>query len=138
VGQPQSEAFGFWFVVYTWLIERVVKNDDYAMARPLRLEFAGALYHITSRGDRREDIYEEDADRLAILTLLDDVCDTYNWLCHAYCLMSDLSHRRVGQVFQGRYKAILVEKQSYLLEVRLNATSGLWQRVRDSPLCGAI
>ncbi|MEP5764848.1 MAG: transposase [Halieaceae bacterium] len=116
------------------------------MARPLRLEFAGALYHVTSRGDRREDIYEEDADRLAFLAVLDDVCNTYNWVCHAYCLMSNhyhllietpdanlskgmrqlngvytqcfnRSHRRVGHVFQGRYKAILVEKQSYLLEV---------------------
>ena len=116
------------------------------MARPLRLEFPGALYHVTSRGDRREAIYEEDTDRLAFLAVLDEVCDTYNWVCHAYCLMSNhyhllietpeanlskgmrqlngvytqsfnRSHRRVGHVFQGRYKAILVEKQSYLLEV---------------------
>jgi hypothetical protein len=44
------------------------------MARPLRLEFSGALYHVTSRGDRREAIYEEDADRLAFLAVLDEVC----------------------------------------------------------------
>jgi REP element-mobilizing transposase RayT len=116
------------------------------MARPLRLEFAGALYHVTSRGDRREDIYEEETDRLAFLAVLDDVCDIYNWVCHAYCLMNNhyhllietpdanlskgmrqlngvytqsfnRSHRRVGHVFQGRYKAILVDKHSYLLEV---------------------
>lgn len=116
------------------------------MARPIRLEFAGALYHVTSRGDRREDIYEDDADREAFLSLLSVVCESYNWTCHAYCLMSNhyhllletpdanLSkgmrqlngvytqkfnrlHNRVGHVFQGRYKAILVEKQSYLLEL---------------------
>lgn len=57
------------------------------MARPLRLEFAGALYHVTSRGDRREAIYEDDDDRLAFLSVLERVCDTYNWVCHAYCLM---------------------------------------------------
>ena len=116
------------------------------MARPLRLEFAGALYHVTSRGDRREDIYEADSDRESFLSILDNVCDTYNWVCHAYCLMSNHYHllietpdgnltrgmrqlngvytqtfnrmnRRIGHVFQGRYKAILVEKESYLLEL---------------------
>lgn len=116
------------------------------MARPLRLEFAGALYHITSRGDRREDIYEGDADRQAFLSVLASVCVQYNWVCHAYCLMSNhyhllietpdsnlakgmrqlngvytqlhnRTHGRVGHVFQGRYKAILVEKDSYLLEL---------------------
>jgi putative transposase len=56
------------------------------MARPSRLEFAGALYHITSRGNRRDDIYEND-DRQQFLQLLNDVCDTYNWECHAYCLL---------------------------------------------------
>ena len=109
------------------------------MARPLRLEFAGALYHITSRGDRREDIFECDSDRDAFLSILDKVCSTYNWVCHAYCLMSNhyhllietpdanlskgmrqlngiytqsfnRTHDRVGHVFQGRYKAILGRK----------------------------
>lgn len=116
------------------------------MARPLRLEFAGALYHVTSRGDRQEAIYEEDIDREHFLGVLAAVCDRYNWACHAYCLMtnhyhllietpdSNLSkgmrqlngvytqkfnrqHSRVGHVFQGRYKAILVDKNSYLLEL---------------------
>ena len=45
------------------------------MMRPLRLEFEGALYHVTSRGDRREDIYETDEDRLAFLDLLGAVCE---------------------------------------------------------------
>ena len=48
------------------------------MSRPLRLEFSGALYHITSRGDCREDIYDDDADRKAFLSVLDHVCDSYN------------------------------------------------------------
>ncbi|MCL5043314.1 MAG: transposase [Gammaproteobacteria bacterium] len=116
------------------------------MARPLRLEFAGALYHITARGDRRELIYEDDNDRLSFLALLSELCQQYQWVCHAYCLMgnhyhllletleANLSsgmrqlngvytqrhnrrHERVGHVFQGRYKAILVEKEGYLLEL---------------------
>ena len=116
------------------------------MTRPLRLEFEGALYHITSRGDRREDIYETDADRREFVSLLAEVCKTYNWTCHAYCLMSNHYHllietpeanlsrgmrqlngvytqqfnrrnQRFGHVFQGRYKSILVDKESYLLEL---------------------
>nr|WP_298145721.1 transposase [uncultured Pseudomonas sp.] len=116
------------------------------MARPLRIEFAGALYHITSRGDGREDIYLSDHDRELFLSVLDEVCQRFNWHCHAYCLMSNHYHllietpdanlvqgmrqlngvytqrfnqtqKRVGHVFQGRYKAILVEKDSYLLEL---------------------
>jgi REP element-mobilizing transposase RayT len=116
------------------------------MSRPLRLEFPGALYHITSRGNRMEPIYEDDEDRQQFLLLMDEVGNSYNWVCHAYCLMTNhyhllietpdanLSrgmrqlngvytqnfnrrHDRVGHVFQGRYKAILVEKQSYLLEL---------------------
>ena len=116
------------------------------MARPLRLEFTGALYHITSRGDRHEDIYEDDADRKAFTSVLGNVCKSYNWVCHAYCLMSNhyhllietpdanlsrgmrqlngvytqafnRAHGQAGHVFQGRYKAILVEKDSYLLEL---------------------
>lgn len=116
------------------------------MARPLRIEFAGALYHITSRGDRQEDIYHDDTDRNTFLELMAEVSERFNWVVHAYCLMSNhyhllvetpdanLSsgmrqlngvytqranrrHRRVGHVFQGRYTAIIVEKESYLLEL---------------------
>jgi putative transposase len=62
------------------------------MARPLRLEFAGALYHITSRGNRREYIFKDDEDRQHFLLLINQVCETYNWVWHAYCLMSNHSH----------------------------------------------
>jgi hypothetical protein len=60
------------------------------MARPLRIEFAGALYHLTSRGDRREAIYEDDADRQRFLDVLGEVVGRYNWICHTYCLMTTL------------------------------------------------
>jgi putative transposase len=116
------------------------------MARPLRIELAGGLYHVTSRGDRREDIYFDDADRVQWLRIVGDVCKRFNWVCHAWCQMTNhyhivvetpegnlsqgmrqlngvytqwinRTHDRVGHVFQGRYKAILVEKDSYLLEL---------------------
>ena len=116
------------------------------MSRPLRIEFPGGLYHVTSRGDRREDIFLDDGDRLQWLALLGHVCDRFDWRCHAYCLMSNhfhlvvetvqaslsagmrqlngvytqshnRAHGRVGHVFQGRFKAILVQRDSYLLEL---------------------
>ena len=116
------------------------------MARPLRIEYPGALYHVTSRGNARAPIYKADADRETFLDVLERVTERFNWLCHAYCLMDNhyhlmietpdgnlasgmrqLSgvytqrfnrrHKRVGHVFQGRYKAILVDRDSYLLEL---------------------
>ena len=116
------------------------------MARPIRIEYAGALYHVTSRGDRREDIYLNDADRTDWLEVLGQTCKRFNWVVHAYCQMSNhyhllvetvdgnLSkgmrqlngvytqhfnqrHGQVGHLFQGRYKAILVQQDNYLLEL---------------------
>lgn len=116
------------------------------MARPLRIEYAGAVYHVTSRGNARENIFQDDTDKELFLEVLGSVVRRYNWLCYAYCLMSNhyhllietpdanLSkgmkqlngvytqrynqrHKKTGHVFQGRYKAILVEKESYLLEL---------------------
>jgi REP element-mobilizing transposase RayT len=116
------------------------------MARPLRIELPGALYHITSRGDGREDIYRTDSDRRLFLAVLGDVCERFNWWGHAYCLMGNHYHLlmetpdanlskgmrqlngvytqrfnqvygRCGHVFQGRYKAILVQKETYLKEL---------------------
>ena len=137
------------------------------MARPLRLEFPGALYHVTSRGDRRENICESDDDRRLFLSVFASACEAYNWTCHAYCLMDNhyhllietpeanlsrgmrqlngvytqsfnRSHGRSGHVFQGRYKAILVEKENYLLELSryivLNPVrAGMVRSVRDWP-----
>ena len=116
------------------------------MARPLRLEFPGALYHVTSRGNGRADIFRGDDDRQAFLEVLASVCHRMNWVGYAYCLMSNhyhlvietpdgnLSkgmrqlngvytqrfnrcHDHIGHVFQGRYKAILVDREAYLLEL---------------------
>ena len=116
------------------------------MARPLRIEFEGAVYHVTSRGNARQDIFLDDKDREQFLKDLARVVDRFGWKCHAYCLMSNhyhllvetaeanlsrgmqllngvLSqrfnrrHKRVGHVLQGRFKGILVEKESYLLEL---------------------
>ena len=116
------------------------------MARPIRIEFDGAVYHVTARGNARKPIYKDDGDRVKFLEILGEVNRKYNWLCHAYCLMDNHYHiiietpdgnlskgmrqlnglytqsfnrkrRRVGHVFQGRYKAILIEKESHLLEV---------------------
>jgi REP element-mobilizing transposase RayT len=116
------------------------------MARPVRIEFAGALYHVTARGDRGEDIFSDDRDRNALLGILSQICQRFIVSCHAYCLMSNhyhlvletaepnlaralrqlngvytqwfnRRHERVGHVFQGRYKAILVDRDSYYLEV---------------------
>jgi len=116
------------------------------MARPLRIEFSGALYHITSRGNARENIYRDNSDRDSFLELLYKTNMRHNWICHAYCLMTNhyhllvetsqptLSkgmkylngsytqrynrrHQRIGHVFQGRYKSILVEKENYLREL---------------------
>lgn len=116
------------------------------MTRPLRLEYAGALYHVTSRGDRREDIFFDVKDREVWLEVLTNTCDRFNWVVHSYCQMtnhfhllvetveSNLSagmrqlngvytqkfnrrHQVVGHLFQGRYKAILVQKDSHLLQL---------------------
>jgi REP element-mobilizing transposase RayT len=116
------------------------------MARPLRLEFPGALYHVTTRGDRREPIFEDDSDRHAFLTVLAQALERFEATAFAYCLMGNhyhvvlqtqrpnLSrlmrhvnglytqrynrrHRKVGHLFQGRFKAILADRDPYLLEV---------------------
>jgi REP element-mobilizing transposase RayT len=84
------------------------------MARPLRIELAGGIYHVTSRGDRREDIYVDEADRQA---WLGELAQGMRQLNGVYTQHVNRRHRRVGHVFQGRYKAILVEKESYLLEL---------------------
>ncbi len=116
------------------------------MARPLRIEYPGAVYHITSRGNAKLPIYEHFNDKKQFLSILTDLVERYRWLCHAYCLMDNHYHllietiepnlsagmrqlngvyaqtfnrkyQRVGHLFQGRYKSIVVEKKTYLLEL---------------------
>jgi len=108
------------------------------MPRKLRVEFPGAIYHVMSRGDRRENIYVNDVDRQDFLKTLAEACQKTGWQVHAYCLMSNhfhlvvetpnanlvdgmswllstytirLNHRHqlFGHVFSGRYKALLVD-----------------------------
>ena len=59
------------------------------MARPLRIEVAGALYHGTARGNKRRSIFFSDEDRFRCISTLDEVCVRFNWRCHAYCEMTN-------------------------------------------------
>ena len=75
------------------------------MARPLRIEFPGALYHITARGNERRDIFFTLQDRIAFEDILGQVCARFAWRCHAYCLMSNHYHLLIetveGHLSQG-------------------------------------
>jgi len=116
------------------------------MGRPLRIEFENAVYHITSRGNERKKIYRDDGDKKRFLGLLEDYKNRYNFLIHCFVLMDNHYHlvietlrpnlikimhglnsgytgyfnkkyKRSGHLFQGRYKAIIVDKENYLLEL---------------------
>ena len=116
------------------------------MSRPLRVEYPGAVYHITSRGNERKSIFKSDGDRQLFLNIFRQTISRFHWLCHGYALMdnhyhllietpeANLSrgmrqlngvytqdfnriHQRVGHLFQGRYKAVVVDKDEYLLAV---------------------
>ncbi|HLC40708.1 MAG TPA: transposase [Methylomirabilota bacterium] len=62
------------------------------MSRPLRLQFPGAVYHLTSRGNARQRIYQDDTDRQTFLDTLAHVIARFGWRCHAYCLMENHYH----------------------------------------------
>lgn len=62
------------------------------MSRPLRIEFAGALYHVMARGDGRREIFEDDEDREAFLAQLSRVCERFQWRLWTYCLMGNHYH----------------------------------------------
>lgn len=116
------------------------------MSRPVRIEFPGAVYHVTSKGKDGQVVFRDDEDRGVFLNVVDNVVERYGWLVHSYVLMSDHYHmvievpdanlskgmrqlngvytqhvnRRHGQegsIFQGRFKSILIEKKVYLLPV---------------------
>ena len=59
------------------------------MSRPLRIEFPGAIYHVTSRGDRREPIFDDDRDRQAFLEIVGAALDRFDACALAYCLMDN-------------------------------------------------
>jgi REP element-mobilizing transposase RayT len=63
------------------------------MARPLRIQPAGATFHITSRGNRRQPIFHDNHDRERFLSLLFETVRRYRWTLHSYCLMGNHYHR---------------------------------------------
>ena len=116
------------------------------MARPLRIEYPGAFYHVTSRGNERKEIFKSAADREQFLFYIAAACARYGAIIHAYCLMTNHYHlmietpfgnlslimkyinssyttyfntkrKRAGHLLQGRYKAILIEADSYAAEL---------------------
>lgn len=116
------------------------------MARPLRISYAGAVYHVTARGNERKAVVRDDDDRKRFVWTLAEMVEQYRVVCHAWVLMdnhyhlvletpdANLSlairhlngvytqafnrrHERVGHLFQGRFGAILIERETYLLEV---------------------
>jgi putative transposase len=116
------------------------------MARPLRINYPGAIYHITCRGNERRAIFDDDADRLAFQRRLMTCVSTYQLRLHGYVLMDNhfhlllesplgnvspamrqfnvaytgyynRHHQRCGHLYQGRFKAIVVEADAYLLEL---------------------
>ena len=134
------------------------------MSRPLRIEFPGAVYHVTSRGDRREPIYRDDADRALQIEVLAQAVDRFDATVLAWCQMGNhyhlvlhtrqpnLSrfmrhlngvytqgfnrvHGLVGHLFQGRFKAILVDRDAYLLALcRYVERNPVAAGLVDSPL----
>lgn len=116
------------------------------MARPLRIEYPGAFYHVTSRGNEQRDVFKSRTDREKFLSYLESAVVRYGSVIHAWCQMNNHYHllmetpagnlsqimrhingayttyfnvkrKRAGHLFQGRYKAILVEADTYLLEL---------------------
>src|SRR6266498_2836779 len=108
------------------------------MARKLRVEYEGAIYHVMNRGDRREPVFRDAADRELFLRTLAEACRKTDWQVHAYCLMSNhfhlvvetpkgnlvagmkwflgtytsrfnRRHKRFGHLFSGRYKSLIVD-----------------------------
>lgn len=116
------------------------------MARPLRIEYPGAFYHVTSRGNERKAVFKSRRDREQFLSYLESATERYGAVIHVYCLMDNHYHllvetplgnlskimqhvnsaytlyfntkrKRAGHLFQGRYKAILVDADAYLKEL---------------------
>jgi len=116
------------------------------MGRPLRIEYEGAIYHVLSRGNERKEIFKDSDDKEKFLSILTEYHDRYGIIIHSYVLMNNHYHvlletpkanlvrvmhglnsrytgyfnkkySRSGHLFQGRYKAIIVDKEKYLVEL---------------------
>jgi len=108
------------------------------VARKLRVQYPGAIYHLMNRGDRREDIFVDDEDRRLFLKTLNEACQKTGWQIHGFCLMANhfhlvletpqanlvagmkwllgtytsrfnRRHKEFGQLFSGRYKSLIVD-----------------------------
>ena len=116
------------------------------MARPLRIEYSGAFYHVTSRGNERKAVYKSQRDREKFFSYLESATERYGAVVHIFCLMDNHYHllietpsgnlsqimhhingayttyfntkrERSGHLFQGRYRAILIEVDEYAKEL---------------------
>ncbi|HER24088.1 MAG TPA: chromosomal replication initiator DnaA [Candidatus Atribacteria bacterium] len=137
------------------------------MSRPLRIAYENALYHITSRGQRRENIFFDDKDKNTFIRKSDETFTKYGITCYAYCLMDNHYHlfiktakpnlsqalhylntsyanwfgsryQMIGSLFQGRFKSILVDADSYALilsaYMHLNPIrAGIVSKLEDYP-----
>ena len=137
------------------------------MARALRLSFENAFYHITARGIRKENIFYSDKDKKVFLDKINETFEKYSFICYAYCLMDNHYHlfiqtpianisegmhylntsyanwfkakyKLAGSIFQGRYKSILIDADSYALTlsayIHLNPLrAGMVKKLEDYP-----
>ena len=124
------------------------------MARPIRIQYPGALYHIITRGNERSNIFNAPEDYQNFLLVFFNTIKRYNWICYAYCLMPNHYHllvktneanlspgmrqlngvyaqnfnirnKRMGHLFHGRFKSILAEEENYKNELkRINDLKG--------------
>lgn len=125
-----------------------IRNPEYnpGMSRQMRIQYADALYHVTARGNNKQDIFLDDSDRYRFLEELSETVERFDLICYAYCLMSNhyhlmvqtpqgnlsealhrlnslyasyfnWKHEKAGHLFQGRFHAILVQRERYLLEL---------------------
>ena len=134
------------------------------MARPLRIEYPGAYYHVVNRGNNQEKIYQNDRDKEKFIEYLEKASERYSIIIHTYCLMSNHYHlivetpepnlsvtmqwinvsyatyfnrkrKRHGHLFQGRYKAILIDADEYLTHLsRYIHLNPVRAKIASSPL----
>ncbi len=142
------------------------------MARPLRLSFENAFYHITARGMRKENIFYSNKDKRVFVDKMNETFEKYSFVCYAYCLMDNHYHlfiktplanisegmhylntsyanwfrakyKLTGSIFQGRYKSILVDADSYALilsaYIHLNPIkAGMVENINDYPFSSLL
>jgi putative transposase len=93
------------------------------MARPLRLQFAGAVYHVTNRRNAYKKIFSNDIDRELFLKTLAHVVSRYRWICHAYCLMANHYH-------------LLVETPKANLSIGMRQLNGIYPEFQSPTRTG--